>query len=71
MKIEDEEIIRQLDFNQLADDRYECMISHPLDFNQIDDDHNVMNEDMKLHSNSHSTVNDYLSVSDYYRYESI
>jgi len=47
------------------------MISHLLDFNQIDDDHDVMNEDMKLHSNSHSTVNDYLSVSDYYRYESL
>ena len=70
MKREDEEIVRQLDFNQLADDRYENMISHPLDFNQIDDDHNVMNEDMKLYSNSHSMVNDYLSISDYYRYES-
>ena len=71
MEMKNEEIIRQLDFNQLADDRYEYMISHLLDFNQIDDDHDVMNEDMKLHSNSHSTVNDYLSVSDYYRYESL
>ena len=47
------------------------MISHLLDFNQIDDSHNDVYEDMKLHSNSHSMVNDYLSVSDYYRYESL
>ena len=70
MKMKNGEIIRQLDFNQLADDRYEYMISHLLDFNQIDDSHNVMYVDMKLYSNSYSMVNDYLSISDYYRYES-
>ena len=70
MKMKNGEIIRQLDFNQLADDRYEYMICHLLDFNQIDDSHNVMYVDMKLYSNSHSAVNDCLSISDYYRYES-
>ena len=69
MEMKNEEIIRQLDFNQLADDRYDSMIGHLLDFNQLDDDHYVINDDMKLHLNSYSTVNDYLTVSDEYRYE--